>query len=251
MPARPITTWNVLHRVHAINWDEPAILQHPDERTRIARIADLVATWCVPGAVIGLQEVSGDQLAALRARAPAGARIFAHAYPRVPRLRAQGAAAVLADPREHLVVIACDEAARVVEARTFGEDPGKGLLAVALGDGGAFICTHVSFGDRRTAQLQVIGAVASAISGMVVVAGDFNATLADVRGALGAGAAYADVAGQPLRTRRGEGSAGNDVDIDHVIVLRGEIEGAAVIEDGWLSDHRPVRATVWPRSIRT
>jgi endonuclease/exonuclease/phosphatase family metal-dependent hydrolase len=241
---RTITTWNVLHRIHAQNWDEPAIRRHPDERARIAAVAHVVAARCAPGAVICLQEVSGDQLAAIRAEVPGDAAIVHHAYPRVPSLRATPDAPALADPREHLVMIVCDEPARVAVARTFDGDPGKGMLAVELPDGGAIICTHVSFGERRREQLLEIEATALALPGTVVVAGDFNATLETVRGELAQGAAYADVGGQPLRTRRGQGSAGTDVDIDHVLVFRGEVVAAAVLEDGELSDHRPVTATV-------
>jgi endonuclease/exonuclease/phosphatase (EEP) superfamily protein YafD len=242
MRARAITTWNVLHRVHARNWNERAIALHPDERVRVAAVARLVAARCTPGSAICLQEVSGDQLAALRAALPEGAALFLHPYPRTPHLRVPDAGLELDDPTEHLLVIAY-EPARAAAARTFASDPGKGLLAVEL-DGGAVVCVHVSFGDKRRDQLREIEATVRALTGTVVVAGDFNATLAKVRDAWLPGAVYADLAGQPLRTRRGAGSAGDDVDIDHVAVLRGEIVEADVLEDGELSDHRPVTAVV-------
>jgi len=244
MRPHAILTWNVLHRVHAENWGEPAATRYADERARIAAIAAFVGARCVPGALLCLQEVSGDQLAAIRAHAPPGAVVLDHVSPRVPALRTASAGPLLDDPREHLVVIVCEEAASVVAARSFASDPGKGLLAVALGGGGAVLCTHLSFGQRRRVELREIAATVGARRGTVVVAGDFNATLDKVRPALGGDARYAELAGQPLRTRRGAGSSGTDADIDHVIVFHGEIDDATVLEDGGLSDHRPVTATV-------
>ena len=38
-----VVTWNVLHRIHAVNWDESVIAKHVDEHARIAAIADWIA----------------------------------------------------------------------------------------------------------------------------------------------------------------------------------------------------------------
>jgi hypothetical protein len=67
MAAIAMATWNVLHRVHAENWAEPAIEAHPDERARVEAIATRVERMLLVDRTIdaiGLQEVSGDQLAA-------------------------------------------------------------------------------------------------------------------------------------------------------------------------------------------
>src|SRR5438094_5969008 len=109
-----IGTWNVLHRIHAVNWNEPAIARHTDEAERVAAIARFVVEhpvdiWC-------LQEVSGDQLAALHAAFTAE-RVLATCYPRVPKLW-KGKRAVLDDAREYLVSIA---AGRLAHTASFDD----------------------------------------------------------------------------------------------------------------------------------
>lgn len=242
-----VTTWNVLHRVHAVNWKEAPVLAFPDERVRIAGITKLVAGWLAAGEtdVVCLQEVSGDQLTSLRdAVAPAGVHVFDHLYPRMPRLRdaAPGDAPVLDDPSEHLVTLVSPRvtSARRVDARTFDSDPGKGFLVVDA-DGVLVVDTHVSFGPRMAAQL---GAITAAVAGAgrVMVLGDFNALSTIVRVGLGEGFVITDLTGQrhtriPTAEKPGR-------TIDHVAVLGGTIETGAVLEHGGLSDHSPVRAAV-------
>ena len=41
MTALRLATWNVLHRVHAENFDEGVVAPHPDEAARVASIAAL------------------------------------------------------------------------------------------------------------------------------------------------------------------------------------------------------------------
>ena len=78
-----VATWNVLHRIHAVNWREPVVVLQPDEPARIAEITRRIVA--LDADVVCLQEVSGDQLAALVLALPA-ATILSHRYPRVPRL---------------------------------------------------------------------------------------------------------------------------------------------------------------------
>ena len=238
-----VVTWNVLHRIHAENWNEDPVATFPDERVRIARISEVVARL-IAGDVdaVCLQEVSGDQLARLRETIGDAARVFEHTYPRVPRLRG-GGPAPLDDASEHLVVVTTAPDARIREARTFASDPGKGLLAIDLGGDAALVCTHVSFADSRTAQLELVASVARAASGGAIVVGDFNARADVVRAALGADAAISDVSGQrPTRVATPDHPSGQA--IDHVVVLGGTVASATVLDGGGLSDHEPVSADV-------
>jgi endonuclease/exonuclease/phosphatase family metal-dependent hydrolase len=230
-----LVTWNVLHRIHAVNWEEGPVRAFPDERERIARIAERVAAMMSSQAdAVALQEVSGDQLAAIRAAVSPDVLVLEHTYPRVPRLR-DGSAPPLDDPTEHLVVLARGPAA-IRGARTFGSDPGKGYLATEL-DGLLLVCTHVSAFERGPAQLAEI---ASATTAPAVVLGDFNAPAAAVRAGFGAPFVVSEVS-EPTRVATAEHPAKV---IDHVAV-RGGTLASAVVEDGaGLSDHVPVRAEV-------
>jgi endonuclease/exonuclease/phosphatase family metal-dependent hydrolase len=237
-----VTTWNVLHRVHAVNWGEAAIDEHPDERARIAAITRAVAAELEGGvAVVCLQEVSGDQLRSLREALPRGAALFHHRYPRVPRLH-RGGAPVLDDPSEHLVTLAVGGGAREVAAQTFASDAGKGFLGVDLGDGCTAWNAHVSFGERGPEQLRALLAAALPRAGAAILMGDFNAEVAAVRAALGGDPSYAELDGaRPTRVAAG-GSPGKL--IDHVVALCGLVEGARVLDGAGLSDHHPVTARV-------
>jgi len=140
MSAITIATWNVLHRVHAENWAEPVIAAHPDERARVEAIASSVERLLLVNhtvAAIGLQEVSGDQLAALRARIADRATILAHSYRRVPRWK-HPPSGTLRDRAEYLVVVArgpCE----LVLGETFAHDAGKGFLATLLVESGVML----------------------------------------------------------------------------------------------------------------
>lgn len=244
-----ITTWNVLHRVHAVNWKEAPVVAFPDERVRIAGITALVMEWLDAGAdVICLQEVSGDQLTsigvALAENLRPRAQIFDHVYPRLPAIRG-GGPPVLDDATEHLVTIVAPPpsgrpAARV-QSQTFDTDPGKGML-VTLSDGIRIVNTHVSFGPRSPAQLAAIQAATNEASGGAVVVGDFNAPADVVAAGLGASFTLSDLTGQaPTRIPTSE-HAGRT--IDHVAVRDGVIESATVLDRRALSDHAPVAATL-------
>ncbi len=238
-----VVTWNVLHRVHAVNWNETPAFACPDERVRIAAISEKVARWLATDVdAVCLQEVSGDQLASLRSAVGDGAVVLEHTYPRLPRLR-DGGAPVLVDATEHLVVATKVAGARRHEARTFDSDPGKGLLAVDVGDGVVVVDTHVSFGERRAAQLEVVARVARAAAGGAIVLGDFNARADVVRSALGGDVVISDLAGsRPTRVPTAEHPAGQT--IDHVVVFGGAIASSTVLDGGGLSDHEPVLADV-------
>lgn len=229
-----LVTWNVLHRIHAEKWSRHVIAQFPSERARIERIAARVAGWLAEGAdAVTLQEVSGDQLAALRRL---GATVLSHRYPRVPTwLRFWSKP--LDDRSEHLVTVLAREG-RSVEALTFDSDDGKGLLAVETREL-RLVNTHLSFGKHGTAQLRHVGeALRRAPRG--VLAGDFNTEREHLAAALGEGIELANVGPTCAPSRRhGLGRA-----IDHVAVYGGGLERVEVLGSDGLSDHHPVRASV-------
>ncbi len=234
-----VATWNVLHRIHALNWREPAIDAYPDEATRAAVIADVVARL---GDVVCLQEVSGDQLATLRAKLPEAA-IASHRYPRVPRPRRVDETSPLADAHEHLVVVSMPPIRRS-HGHTFDTDRGKGYLVVELESGVVVIDTHVSFGASHAVQCAELAAVAAGFAGPVVLVGDFNADRDTCLSHLG-GAFTAAIPAEPalptrLRTVPSEKSA----TIDHVMTVRARASDVAVIDGDALSDHNPVVARV-------
>jgi endonuclease/exonuclease/phosphatase family metal-dependent hydrolase len=237
-----VTTWNVLHRVHAVNWKEAPVVAFPDERVRIAGISQRIASWLGAGVdVVCLQEVSGDQLASLRGVLGDAAHVFQHLYPRLPRVRG-GGGSVLDDASEHLVTIVSACGARNVGAQTFAADPGKGMLVVEIDDLIRVINTHVSFGPRAAAQLAMLVEAANETSRGAIVLGDFNTPAEAVQGSLGPAFCLSD-----LRSQRATRVATSDHPgrtIDHVAVQGGAIESATVLDDEALSDHAPVTATV-------
>ncbi|MGW2150889.1 endonuclease/exonuclease/phosphatase family protein [Nonomuraea bangladeshensis] len=231
-----VMTWNVLHRIHAENWGADIPARWPDEPERIAAVSARLAGRAEQ--VIALQEVSGDQLAALR-RALPGRTVHALTYPRVPAPR--NGASPLDDPREHLV-LAVDGPARQVAAEPFEEDPGKGLLAVRTA-GVLVIAVHVSSGERSARQLERLSELAAASPEPVVLLGDFNTDRAAVLAGLGPAFTVADLPPDALPTRpRTEGT--KSPFIDHVVVRGGEAGDAAVEDADGLSDHNLVRARV-------
>jgi endonuclease/exonuclease/phosphatase family metal-dependent hydrolase len=237
-----VVTWNVLHRVHGLNWHEAPMTAFPDEGARSAGIAERVRAWLAGDvAVVCLQEVSGDQLACLRRVLPAGARVFEHTHPRVPALRGGGTPG-LDDLREHLVTITTLPLARRTESRAFDEDRGKGYLVVDLGDGVRVVDTHVTWGAAREAQIPLLAAAARAAPGGAIVLGDFNASAATVRAILGEPVALSELEAQ-RPTRIGSPSQPGKT-IDHVAVFGGVVDSATVLDGEGLSDHEPVAATV-------
>jgi len=235
-----IITWNVLHRVHAVNWSEAPVAAFPDELVRMEGIARRVGAWLAGEAdVVCLQEVSGDQLALLRSSARGDVRVFEHLYPRLPRIRGEGGP-VLTDATEHLVTLAATPEARELMGHTFASDPGKGFLVVTLGDEVRIVNAHVSFGANRAAK-QLARVVESAVAPAIVV-GDFNASVEAVQADLGPTFRLSDLRGQPV-TRIPTGDRPGRI-IDHVAVAGGTIAQATVLDAELLSDHAPVAATV-------
>jgi endonuclease/exonuclease/phosphatase (EEP) superfamily protein YafD len=224
-----VATWNVLHRIHAENWGDAPSLRPFDEGARIAEIAARVAR--LDADAICLQEVSGDQLALLR-----GPGVFEFRYPRVPKMRHGPPKCGLADPGEHLVLIARG-GGELAGAEAFPDDAGKGFLAVRTG-GALVVCTHVTWGDKGPGQLARLAAFVRERPGPALIAGDFNAEAAAVQAALGEGFTVGELAPGMPATR----PAGKRQDIDHVIGA-GCSPGRLIVEEaGGLSDHNLVLA---------
>jgi endonuclease/exonuclease/phosphatase family metal-dependent hydrolase len=231
-----LVTWNVLHRIHAVNWAEPVIAAHADEEKRILGIA-LRLRASLPD-VICLQEVSGDQLEVLRMALPG--RVFAMKYPRVPHYYRAAPQPLPRDPAEYLVTIV-EQMHPAVEraAEPFDSDRGKGFLIVEVG--GLFVVnTHVTYGAKSVEQceriVEVIGERAC------VVVGDFNADRATVGGYFGGFAVTALPEDRPTRPRHKPGDKSEM--IDHVVARGCGIDAARVEDGGGYSDHNPVRASV-------
>ncbi len=227
-----VATWNLLHRVHAENWDEPVTRRWPDEAERITAVTARLTA--LSAQVIALQEVSGDQLANLRAALP-GRTIHSFQYPRVPQPRR--GRDLLHDRTEHLVLLT-DLPSTLITAESFEDDRGKGALVVDVA-GTTVIATHVSGDRRRTGQLTRLAELAGPTT---VLLGDFNTAGGTVRSGLGQDFTVAGFQADSRPTRPGS-SRGF---IDHV-VTRGATPSPATVDDSeGLSDHNIVRATVTP-----
>ncbi len=229
-----VATWNVLHRVHAENWGEEVATRWPDEAVRIAAVTARLAGRAEQ--VIALQEVSGDQLASLRAGLT-GRDVHAFRYPRAPAPR--HGHSPLRDPGEYLVLLA-DGPGREVAAWSFADAPGKGALAVQTA-GMVFVTVHLSWGRRGAGQLAQLAAAWPGHP--VVLLGDFNAGRPDVASGLGPGFTVAALPPNARPTRPGPPGAG-PLWIDHVAARGGVIDGAVVEDSGGLSDHNLVRSDI-------
>jgi endonuclease/exonuclease/phosphatase family metal-dependent hydrolase len=225
-----IITWNVLHRIHAVNWDEPVIANHPDEHARIAAIA----AWILrsDADVVCLQEVTTDLLFALEDFGT----VCAMRYPRVPRYSRRSEPPVLTDSAEHLVTLA-RETPRLGRNRAFESDPGKGFLIVEVA-GLRVINTHVTYRQHES-QLRTL--VEEAGDGAAIVCGDFNADR-EACGACLPGFAPALPREPALPTRPRQVPNEKPQTIDHVFVRDVEVVACEVLDGGGLSDHHPVRA---------
>jgi len=233
-----VATWNVLHRVHAEKYGEPVADHWPQEPARIAA----VTAWLKGRSeqVIGLQEVSGDQLASLRAGLPERT-VFAFRFPRVPVPHREDATA-LGDPGEYLVLLA-DQPGHEVAGFAFDRAPGKGALAVRLNEM-IVIVTHVSGDVRRVGELKRLARLAGEWPDVpVVMLGDFNIGRFAVTSELGQDFAVAEL---PLGSRatRPDTHGVAPGFIDHVVVRGARATDAEVEDSGGLSDHNLVRATI-------
>jgi len=233
-----VATWNVLHRVHAENWGAEAIPKcWPKEPERIAAITEWLAGRTEQ--VIALQEVSGDQLADLR-RALPGRTFHTLRYPRVPAPR-QGSCP-LSDPGEHLVLMV-NGTSQFRSAESFGNDPGKGVLAVQVAET-LVIATHLSGDRRRVPQLARLAELAAAHPERpVLLLGDFNTDRATVASGLGEGFTVAALppGSPPTRLHRPHAETHT---VDHVVVRDATIVDTAVESSDDLSDHNLVRAAI-------
>ncbi len=233
--ALKLLTWNVLHRVHAERHAEPAIATWPTEARRVEALADWLFTALrVEGVDVALlQEVSGDVLAALRARLP-GHEVLNHLYPRVPRSKSSS----VEDSTEHLVVIG-PRGARVERAHTFESDPGKGFLLATLPGGLKVASTHVSWGAKGAEQLRTLAALFDEVKPLCV-GGDFNCGREVISGAV-RGVTFAVPPRGSARTRP---DAKGGEDIDHLLCAGGVFEDVRVLEAERHSDHLPLLATL-------
>jgi len=232
-----VATWNVLHRVHAENDGDAVVARWPEESERIAAITARLADRAER--VIALQEVSGDQLASLRAGLPDRV-IYAFRYPRVPVPRHRPSP--LRDSSEHLVLV-LEEPGEQLAAGAFEDAPGKGTLAVQAA-GIVFVATHVSWDQRRTGQIAGLAGLGAAWPGHpTVLLGDFNADHAMVAQGLGAGFLVADLPPDALPTRPATSGPGG-LRIDHVAARGADIKGVTVEAVDGLSDHNLVRADI-------
>lgn len=225
-----VATWNLLHRVHAENWDEDVAARWPDEDARIAAVTATLAARTED--VIALQEVSGDQLASLLDGLP-GRTVHEFQYPRVPAPRK--GRDLLRDRSEHLVLLTTGPST-LVTAEAFPDDKGKGALVVAVA-GMRVIATHISGDRRRTGQLARL----AELSGQeTVLLGDFNTVRGTIAAGLGDGFMVAGFQAGSLPTRPGS----NRGFIDHVVTIGVTVGAATVTGSGGLSDHNIVSATV-------
>lgn len=229
-----IVTWNVLHRIHAVNWDEGVLAQHQDEHARIAAIAEWIGRCDAD--VVCLQEVSGDQLAAVR---DVGT-VFATRYPRVPTYYRRTEPTTLGDPAEYLVTITRGRESRYVRGEAFVSDAGKGFQIVEVG-GMLVIDAHVSFGDRNAAQCAAILEAVGEAPG--VICGDFNADR-DVCARHLAGFVAAIPREPALPTRPRLVPSEKSETIDHAFVRGARVTEAVVLDGGGLSDHNPVHVVL-------
>lgn len=240
-----LATWNVLHRVHAENYDEGVVAPHPDEAARAAAIAALAAEVMAGGvAVLCLQEVSGDQLAALRRALPAGTGFFELAYPRTPQPRRPHVGR-LRDNTELLVtVVAPGLTAEAGAELVYPDDPGKGFLGVRVAGALGVFNTHVSFGERCPGQLGRLAAAARTCALPAALLGDFNAGVRHIAADLGEDFAAAALPADAMPTRPRSKPDGKDQHIDHVFVRGATARDAHVIDCRGLSDHNLVITTV-------
>lgn len=233
-----LVTWNVLHRVHAVNWQEPVIASWPKESARLGSIADVINTF--EADVVCLQEVSGDMLQMLRDVVEG--EIFATAYPRVPAYR-KAHVGDLRELAEYLVTIT-KSPARLVGAEAFPADGGKGFQRVELSSGETILCTHVSYGDKRPVQLARLAEEARAAPGLCVICGDFNADRQTCLAELGDDFVAGAWSPVMLPTRPRADDATKSQDIDHVFVREGGTPEIEVLDGEGRSDHNPVSAIV-------
>lgn len=206
-----------------------------DERSRLGSVADFIAATRAD--VVCLQEVSGDQLVMLRDVEEG--EIFATKYPRVPSFR-RATTEALRDPAEYLVTIVRDTGARLLRAEAFPTDNGKGFQRVELANATTVINAHVSYGDKRTAQLARLAIEAQQAPGLAIVCGDLNADRATCAADLGDDFT-ACIPLDGLHTRPRQTPTEKSQDIDHVFVRGGKAIEAAVLDGETRSDHNPVR----------
>lgn len=235
-------TWNVLHRVHAENYNEPTVTVWPDESARVKAIAALVLKAVTADAcdLVLLQEVSGDVLAELRRRLPSTLKICSHQVPRHPTFK-RPSQTVLLDASEHVVVIG-PTSLTPVRAQTAVDDSGKGLLAVQVTEGLFAISTHVSWGEKGVGQLQVLQALLQTLTGTVIIGGDFNTERTTVSAQLGENLTVTELAADSPRTRSNPDGEGSD--IDHLVCRGATWSDVHVVDHHGLSDHHPLLATL-------
>lgn len=230
MLAMQVATWNVLHWVHAQNHSEdlPAFAEEERAQAVVARIAEIDAD------VTCLQEVSGDTLELITARF-GSSRVHSFRLPRVPPLKA--GSSVLRDSSENLVIIT---AGVKVHAQAYGDDDGKGFIAVRGPGDSLVVNTHVSWNtDQGRLQLQYLDEWMSGQPRPVILCGDFNRDAMQTLQSLRPGWRVA-VVRSDLKISRPKSREF----IDHVLTRSVSSHAFAIIEDSeGISDHNIVIAT--------
>ncbi|MEU1425629.1 endonuclease/exonuclease/phosphatase family protein [Nocardia sp. NPDC005746] len=229
-----VATWNVLHRIHADNWASTIAEKWPEESKRIAAVTATLAARTER--VIALMEVSGDQLASLRAALPAR-EFHVLDYPRVPKPRR--VPDVLADRTEHLVLMV-NGSARQVGAVPFDSDPGNGWVAIEI-DGLRIVATHVTGDERRVDQLAQLRELTA--TGPAVLLGDFNIDRAVLAAGLGDGYTVAEFPSDSIPTRPRDSGSKSQF-IDHVVAQGVPVRDLVVEDVAGASDHNLVHAIV-------
>ena len=229
-------SWNVLHFVHGINYDEHPVGTMP-ERERIDGICGLVGDLLRDVKVLCLQEVSGDLLVQLKLAFAPRFHIIDKRSGRAPSVRKRTSShfGARGEHSEHLVIMVNrDMDIDFVRSGTFASDAGKGFLKVAIAGGPQVVCTHLPFDkSHRADQLAQMGLDGSAFT---IVCGDMNSTELHVPGLTRVPFAPDGLVSRP--------KSRSNIDL---VLTNGDADGPCEIVDGSrFSDHNPVIVRIAP-----
>ena len=229
-------SWNVLHFVHGINYDEHPVDTMP-ERARIDGICGIVDDLLRDVQVLCLQEVSGDLLVQLKLAFAPRFHIMDKRSGRAPSVRKRTSPhfGTNIEHSEHLVIMVHrDMDIESVRSGAFASDAGKGFLKVAIAGGPRVVCTHLPFDkSHRADQLAQMGLDDSAFT---IVCGDMNSTELHVPGLMRVPFASDGLVSRP--------KSRSNIDL---VLTDGLADGPCQIADGSrFSDHNPVVVRIAP-----